>query len=52
MTRKEKLDFVGAEILKLVERMNAGNGDISALMLQYHTLKSYQIALNAEREVD
>lgn len=49
MTHKEKLDFVGSEILKLVERMNAGDGDINALMLQYHALKSYQIALNAER---
>lgn len=48
MTRKEKLDFANAEVLNLVERMNAGDEDINALMLQYHALKSYLIALNAE----
>lgn len=48
MTHKEKLDFVNDEVLKLVERMNAGGEDINALMLQYHSLKSYLFALNAE----
>ena len=48
MTHKEKLDFANAEVLKLVERMNASDSDINALMLQYHALKSYLIALNAE----
>lgn len=48
MTHKEKLEFVNAEIISLVERMNVGDGDVNVLMLQYHALKSYQITLSAE----
>lgn len=48
MTHKEKLEFANAEIISLVERMNACDEDINVLMLQYHALKSYQIALSAE----